>query len=280
MMSITQQKSITIDGIINTMPELWGQLKALKLSGIKDYLTQRNQEAITGQISYLEFLSMLLQDELLRREQSRFVNRIKQSGFKCDKTLERFDFNFNPKINQSLIKDLATGRFIKEKAPVLIIGPCGTGKSHLAQALGYCVIKLGVNVLFGSQTKIIQSLQTARAVGNYQKMLKRLTQVDLLILDDFALKPFKVQEEEDLHDIIAERYEQHSTIITSNLAFGEWQDAFQNKILAAATLDRLRQNAYEVLLDGRSYRASRQQQSGKESGEEMIKKEPLQKEEN
>lgn len=247
---------------INTMPELWSQLKTLRLSGIAEQLQQRNQEAVNHQLSYLEFLSLLLQDECLKKEQNKFINRMRLAGFRGEKTLESFDFKFNPKINQALVKDLATGRFIEEKVPVLIIGPCGTGKSHLAQALGHCAIRQGKDVCFSSQSKMAQDLQSARATGTYNKIIKRLVQVKVLIIDDLGLKPLKSQEEEDLHDIIAERYEAQPTIITSNLDFSEWTDAFQNKLLAAATLDRLRHNAYEVLLEGKSYRSLRQRSGG------------------
>lgn len=259
------------------MVEILPQLRALRLSGMAEYMDARNKEAIAHQLSYVEFLSLLLQDEILRREQSRFRERIKHSGFRGDKTLEGFDFGFNTKINQALIKDLATGRFIDESYPVLIIGPCGTGKSHLAQALGHAAIRLGVDVLFSTQSKVVQDLQTARATGSYAKVMKRLIQVRLLIMDDFGLKPLKPQEEEDIHDVIAERYEQKSTIITSNLDFSEWADAFQNKLLAAATLDRLRHNAYEVMLEGQSYRSKRSEEKmfGKETKKQTLKKEEI-----
>ncbi len=259
------------------MVELLPQLRALRLSGMAEYMEERNREAIEHQLSYMEFLSLLLQDEILRREQSRFKERIKHSGFRGDKTLEGFDFSFNAKINQALIKDLATGQFIAEHYPVLIIGPCGTGKSHLAQALGHAAIRLGVDVLFSTQSKVVQDLQTARATGTYAKMMKKLTQVQLLIIDDFGLKPLKSEEEEDIHDVVAERYEQRPTIVTSNLDFSEWADAFQNKLLAAATLDRLRHNAYEVALEGQSYRTKRTMET---MDAKTVKKQELKNEEN
>ena len=259
-----------------SMPALLPQLKALRLAGMGEQLMQRNREAILSQVSYLEFLSILLDDEILRRQQNKFRTRIRQAGFKGDKTLESFDFSFNPKINQALIKDLARGRFVEEQVPILIIGPCGTGKSHLAQALGYCMVKLGMDVLFSNQSKITQDLQAARATGSYQKVLRQLTHTRLLIIDDFALKPLKSQEEEDLHDIIAERYETRPTIITSNLDFSEWQEAFQNKMLAAATLDRLRHNAYEVLLEGKSYRSLRAPTTAEDKINKTTRKQDLQ----
>ena len=122
------------------IPELAPLLTKLKLSGISEVLAPRNKEAIDSKLSYTEFFGLLLQDEILRRENKQFAKRIKQAGFKGEKTIENFDFSFNPKVDQRLIKDLATCRFIHEKASVLIVGPCGTGKSHLAQALGHSAI--------------------------------------------------------------------------------------------------------------------------------------------
>ena len=153
----------------NPMPELTPLLSKLKLSGISESLARRNKEAIDNKLSYLEFFGLLLQDEILRRENKQFAKRIKQSGFRGDKTIENFDFNFNPKLDQQLIKDLATCRFLYEKVSVLIVGPCGTGKSHLAQALGHSAIKQQCNVIMTTQGDISQELLSAQAIGNYQR---------------------------------------------------------------------------------------------------------------
>jgi DNA replication protein DnaC len=153
-----------------------------------------------------------------------------------------------------LVHDLATGRYLQEKAPVLIVGPCGTGKSHLAQALGHCAVRQGIDVVFTTCANLTQSLNAARATGTYERRLAALARVPLLIIDDFALKPLRTPADEDLHDLIAERYERTSTIVTSNLDFPEWDSAFPaNRLLASATLDRLRHNAYCLVLDGQSY---------------------------
>ena len=152
--------------------------------------------------------------------------------------------------------DLATGRYMAERAPVLIVGPCGTGKSHLAQALGHCAVRQGVDVVFGTCAQLTQSLNAARATGGYERKLASLARVALLIIDDFGLKPLRPPADEDLHDLIAERYEQVATVVTSNLDFTEWDQAFPgNRLLASATLDRLRHNAYCLVLDGQSYRS-------------------------
>ena len=138
---------------------------------------------------------------------------------------------------------------------MLIVGPCGTGKSHLAQALGHCAVRQGHDVVFTSCAGLTQSLNAARATGAYDRKLAALSRVPLLIIDDFGLKPLRAPADEDLHDLISERYERAATIITSNLDFDEWDHAFAtNRLLASATLDRLRHNAYCIELDGPSYR--------------------------
>ena len=243
---------------IQVPAELVALMKQLKLSGIGQTLAQRNREAIEAKLSYTEFFGLLLQDEILRREQKQFGVRLKQAGFKGNKTLESFDFTFNPKINQQLVKDLAGCRFIAEKAPVLIVGPCGTGKSHLAQSIGHCAVRSGYNVIFTTQSRVAQELMSASAIGTYHKVFKKFIQAHLLIIDDFGLKPLKSPQDEFLHDIIGQRYEDRPTIVTSNLHFNEWQDAFPNKLLGAATIDRLRHNAYQLILEGKSYRSIKQ----------------------
>lgn len=239
---------------MNPMPELAPLLKQLRLSGMLDSLEQRNRQALEQKLAYTEFLAVLIQDEVARREQKKLQLRLRRASFRSPKTLEQFDFDFNPGMNRALIQDLATGRFIQEKVAVLIVGPCGTGKSHLAQALGHCAVQQGYEVLFTTQSQLLGSLQAARATGTYERRFQTLARIPLLILDDFGLKPLRSPQDEDFHDLIAERYEQTATILTSNLDFSEWGDAFPNRLLGAATLDRLRHGAYRLLLEGQSYR--------------------------
>ncbi len=236
-------------------PDITPLLKKLRLSGMLESLEIRNKEAISEKLAYTEFLSLLLSDEVARREQKRFASRMRKAGFKSSKTLEEFDFDFNPHINKRLLFDLATCRFVQEKVCVLMTGPCGTGKSHIAQALGHYAIRQGIDVLFTTQSSLLSKLHAARATQTYAKQLKELSKVPLLIIDDFGLKPIRHPHDEDLHELIAERYEQRSSIITSNLDFQEWDRAFDNKLLGSATIDRLRHNAYLVFLEGQSYRA-------------------------
>jgi DNA replication protein DnaC len=240
------------------MPQILPLLKQLRLSGILDSLEIRNRQAVDQKLSYTDFLALLIEDEVARREQHKFAQRQRRAGINVQKTLETFNFTFNPNINQVQIQDLCTCRFLAEKAPVHIVGPCGTGKSHLAQAIGHMAIRMGHDTLFTSHAKLLGMLSGARAVGSYDKKLTQLVKVDLLIIDDFGLKPMRQGQDEDFHDVIAERYEKRSTIITSNLHFEEWIAAFQNKLLGAATLDRIRHGAYCVTLDGISYRSPRE----------------------
>jgi DNA replication protein DnaC len=240
---------------MNPIPELAPNLKQLRLSGILDSLDARNRQAIDSKIAYTEFLALLIQDEIARREQKKFSLRLRRATFRTTKTLDQFDFDRLPKLNRALVHDLATGRYLAEHAPVLIVGQVGVGKSHLAQALGHCAIRQGVDVLFTSCAHLTASLNAARAAGAYERKLAALARIPLLLIDDFGLKPLRPPADEDLHDLIAERYERASTIVTSNLDFQEWDQAFpNNRLLASATVDRLRHNAYCLVLEGPSGR--------------------------
>jgi DNA replication protein DnaC len=242
---------------MNPMPEIIPMLKQLRLSGILDSLESRNRQAIEEKLSYMDFLATVITDEIARRAQKRFSSAVRRANFRNQKTLEEFDFTFNPNINRNLITELASCRFMEEKVCILIVGPCGTGKSHIAQALGHCAIRAGYDVLFTTVSKMLSQLHAARATNGFDRHFAKLASVDLLIIDDFGLKPLQGSQDEDFHDVIAERYERKSTIVTSNLDLPEWTDAFPNRILGAATIDRLRHGAYKVVLEGKSYRSTK-----------------------
>ena len=194
-----------------------------------------------------------------------------RASFRSHKTLDQFDFDFNPNINSALVHELIAGRFIEEKVAVLIAGPCGTGKSHIAQAIGHAAVRQGHDVLFTSQSQLLGQLHAARATDSYERKFLNLARVPLLIIDDFGLKPLRPPHDEDFHDLVAERYERTATVITSNLDFGEWGDAFPNQLLGAATLDRLRHGAYRVVLDGKSYRSPRPMENQLEKNPKVRK---------
>lgn len=238
--------------------QLRTRLKQLRLSGVLETLDLRLRQAQDETWAHIEFLERLLEDEVERRHHKQFAVRLRRAAFQADKTLERFDFAFNPQVNRQAIMNLATCQFIERKESVVIIGQTGTGKSHLSQALGHEACRKGFDVLYINATKMLVALHAGRADGSHERRLQALVRPDLLIIDDFGLKPLRPPADEDLHELIAERYETTSTIVTSNLDLPEWDQAFPaNRLLASATLDRLRHNAYCLLLDGTSYRAPR-----------------------
>lgn len=182
---------------MNPIPELTPHLKQLRLSGILDSLESRNRQAIDAKLAYTDFLALLIQDEVARREQKKLQTRLRRASFRASKTLEQFDFSRLPGLNRGLIQDLATGRYLDEKVAVLIAGPCGTGKSHLAQALGHCAVRQGAEVLFTTQSQLVGNLHAARATGVYERRFLSFARADLLIIDDFGLKPLRAPHDED-----------------------------------------------------------------------------------
>lgn len=155
------------------------------------HLSQRTRESIEGKLTYPEFLTMVFLDEILGRSNIKLTARIKRAKIRSDKTIENFDFEFNSKINRAQIHELASCRFIAEKIPVLIVGPCGTGKSHLAQALAHCAIRQEIDAIWLSQSNLFSELQSARAAGRYEKKFAELARVPLLLIDDFGLRPMR-----------------------------------------------------------------------------------------
>jgi DNA replication protein DnaC len=241
------------------MHQLQPYLKQLRLSGVLETLQARNQQAIDGQWTYIEFLARLLEDEVERRAQKQLALRLRRAAVNTTKTLENFDFNFNPNLNRQRILHLAGCDFIRQKRNLLICGPTGTGKTHLSQALTHAAARLGFSALFVNTHKMLAHLNGGRADGSWERRLQSYLRPDLLVLDDFGLKPLAPPAPEDLYDVINERYEKGSIMLTSNRSPGEWPDLFGDPLLASAGLDRLAHAAEVLVMQGRSYRTQGRQ---------------------
>ncbi len=230
------------------------KLRQLRLSGMLQILELRAAQSIERQLSPVEFLALLLDDELERRSQQRLVHSLALSG--CDnlKTLAMFDFLAAPGVNRTLIQDLATCAFIPHHENILLCGPTGVGKSHLANAIAIEALKRDYRVLAKPTHRLLNDLHTARASGAHTRLFARILRCDLLVLDDFGLQALSPQAVQDLYEIITERYERGSLIITSNRAFDEWAEVFNNDLLASAALDRLTHHTYTLTIRGDSFR--------------------------
>src|SRR5215510_2271257 len=201
--------------------ELQRALKHLRLGGMAAVLETRLQQAQAETMAPIDLISCLVSDELTRRSDRLLERRRKQAGFRDpDKTLDNFDFSFNPKINRSIVFDLATGVFISKREDALFLGPGGTGKSHLAQAIGQAAIQQGYRVLYRETHVLLDELAEAIADGTRKEFMESLTAVPLLIIDDFGMRKLPLTAAEDLLEIIMRRYERASTLLTSNRLCG------------------------------------------------------------
>ena len=240
---------------MNIEHHIASQLKTLRLGGFLETLDLRLKQAREEDFDHLTFLQVMIQDEIERREAKKLAQRLSRASFEEQKTLEGFDFAFNPKVKRSLVKNLATCIFIEKKEHILIYGPAGVGKTHLAQALGHEVCRKGYDVLFVKSVKMIRSLHAARADHSWEKRIKRFLRPDLLIIDDFGLTALTPTQAEDFYEIVTERHLKSSMIITSNRPPQDWIALFPDPVMANSALDRLAHHAHHIIIEGgESYR--------------------------
>lgn len=217
-------------------------------------LDVRLQEAAGNGLSHLEFLELIVNDELAVRSDRAIARRVKAARFRETKTLDEFNFGFNASIKQRAIMELATCRFIREMRDVLFIGPPGVGKSHLAQGLGHQAARMGFTVLYRSIFDAVGELVQAETFGENDKIMRRYLRPDLLIIDDMGLKKLPKQSGEYMFEIIMRRYELRSTVMTSNRPLEEWGKLIGDAPTATAILDRFLSRAEIIQITGKSYR--------------------------
>lgn len=241
------------------------KLTRLKMPGIAEMLDQRIEQAMKEKWSYSTLVELLLTDEIERRNHKQLTLRLAKSRLDQTKTMETFDFSFNTKIQTSLIRELSSCGFIEKKQNIFILGPSGVGKSHLAQALGHQACRREQDVLFYCTYQLFEWIYAGRGDGTHKKRLAQVIKVPLLILDDFGLQQLNEAQQTDLYQLIAERYEKNSTIITSNRDFDEWPSIFANPLLGSAALDRLVHKGIQIIIEGDSYRLAEFKKSCKKS---------------
>lgn len=235
--------------------ELNRALRQLRLGGMAAVLETRLHQAQAEPMPPIDFLSCLVSDELNRRGDRLLERRKKQAAFRDPhKTLDNFDFSFNPKMNRSLVFDLASGTFVAHHQDALFLGPPGSGKSHLAQAIGQAVIQQGYRVLYRETHKLLENLADATIDGTRKQQMELFASVPLLIIDDLGMRKLPATAAEDLLEIVMRRYEHASTLLTSNRPVEDWGKLLGDSAVVTAMLDRLLHHGHVLKCGPRSWR--------------------------
>ncbi len=236
------------------MESLKTKLRQLKLAGIVKSIEIRNKFAIDKNVSYIEFMELLIEDEYVNRKANSFGRRLNKSKINTQKNIDDFDFNFQPKLNKQQITDLASCRFINENKNIVFMGKPGVGKTHLANAIGLEALKQGYKVLCLHINDLIDKLNAARADGSIRQLMNILVGADLLILDELGFKKIPAEFIDGIFEVIRKRYETGSIIITSNRNFEDWGNIFGDIVMASAIIDRIVHHASIIKIDGDSFR--------------------------
>ncbi len=234
--------------------ELKHYLKALRLSPLLDTLPERVAYARGNKLTHLEFLEMVLSDEVTRREQGALDRRLQKAKVNQAEVLESFDWDAKITLDRDRLKGLIGLEWLDRRENVILTGPVGVGKTFIANALAHIACRRNKNVVMVKSAQMFKNLYAARADNSLEKELIRLISPNLLVIDDFGLEKLTPEQAHDFYEIIAERYERSSTIITSNRHITEWVTLFDDTILANSALDRLAHNAHQMIVEGESYR--------------------------
>lgn len=241
--------------MIEIKPSLRAVLKRLKLSGMTPTLPDRVAYAHKASLSSLDFLELALQDEIDRRENKNLTTRLDRAGFEEAHTFEDFDWDAPVTFDRDRVRDLFSLGFLERHEDILFLGPVGVGKTFLACALGHSACRAGHRVLFLRSDALLKLIHQSRADNSTERIVRSLLAPDLLVIDDFGLRRLNAQQSSDFYEIIIERHRRASTLVTSNRTIDEWIPLFDDPILAQSALDRLAHNAYQVVMEGDSYRS-------------------------